>query len=239
MSTRLTIVRLVAVAGLSVSLTACGKLSAQKSFKDGINAYQQQNYREAITELTEAVEHDFEYRPYAYFYLANSHDNAFKYSRKGQPENDAHLPEAEKYYKLAYEQIDPASREGQGAIFKKRALEYLVGVYGKEKMDAPDKAEAVALLDKAVRKYEQLAPKLARWLEQNIPEGLTVFGLEPAHRRLLRTTNGLERLNKEVRRRTAVVGIFPNEASCLRLVTALLMETSEEWELGRAYLTFA
>ena len=56
---------------------------------------------------------------------------------------------------------------------------------------------------------------------------------------MLRTTNGLERLNKEVRRRTAVVGIFPNEASCLRLVTALLMETSEEWELGRAYLTFA
>ena len=143
MSTRLTILRLVAVAGLSVSLTACGKLTAQKSFKDGINAYQQQNYREAITELSEAIQHDFEYRPYAYFYLANSHDNAFKYSRKGQPENDAHLPEAEKYYKLAYEQIDPASREGQGAIFKKRALEYLVGVYGKEKMDAPDKAEAV------------------------------------------------------------------------------------------------
>jgi transposase-like protein len=105
--------------------------------------------------------------------------------------------------------------------------------------NAPDKAEAVALLDKAVRKYEKLAPKLARWLEQNIPEGLTVFGLEPAHRRLLRTTNGLERLNKEVRRRTVVVGIFPNEASCLRLVTALLMETSEDWELGRAYLTFA
>jgi tetratricopeptide (TPR) repeat protein len=143
MSTRLTVVRLVAVVGLSLSLTACGKLTAQKSFKDGINAYQQQNYREAIAELSKAVEHEFDYRPYAYFYLANSHDNAFKYSRKGQPENDAHLPEAEKYYKLAYETIDPASREGQGAIFKKRSLEYLVGVYGKEKMDAPEKAEAV------------------------------------------------------------------------------------------------
>jgi len=143
MSTRLTIVRLVAVAGLSISLTACGKLTAQKSFKDGINAYQQQNYREAITEFNQAVAHDFEYRPYAYFYLANSHDNAFKYSRKGQPENDAHLPEAEKYYKLAYDQIDPKSRDGQGAIFKKRALEYLVGLYGKEKLDAPEKAEAI------------------------------------------------------------------------------------------------
>ena len=143
MSTRLTIVRLVAVAGLSLSLTACGKVTAQMSFKDGINAYQQQNYRTAISELQEAVEHDFEYRPYAYFYLANSHDNAFKFTRKGQADNDAHLPEAEKYYRLAYEQIDPASRDGQGAIFKKRSLEYLVGLYGPEKLNAPDKAEAV------------------------------------------------------------------------------------------------
>ena len=104
--------------------------------------------------------------------------------------------------------------------------------------NAPDKAEAVALLDKAVAKYEKGAPRLARWLEENIPEGLTVFGLEPAHRRLLRTTNGLERLNQELKRRTRVVGIFPNEASCLRLVSAILMETSDEWAVGKAYLTF-
>jgi predicted Zn-dependent protease len=158
MSTRLTIVRLVAVAGLSLSLTACGKLTAQKSFKDGINAYQQQNYREAISEFSEAVKHEFEYRPYAYFYLANSHDNAFKYSRKGQPENDAHLPEAEKYYKLAYKEIDPASREGQGAIFKKRSLEYLVGLYGTEKLNQPAQAlevgeQIVALDPKDVNNY--------------------------------------------------------------------------------------
>ena len=143
MSTRLTIVRLMAVAGLSLSLTACGKVTAQMSFKDGIGAYQQQNYRIAIQEFEEAVKHDFEYRPYAYFYLANSHDNAFKFTRKGQADNDEHLPEAEKYYKLAYDSIDPASREGQGAIFKKRSLEYLVGLYGTEKLNQPEKAEAV------------------------------------------------------------------------------------------------
>ena len=158
MSTRLTIVRLVAVAGLSVSLTACGKLTAQKSFKDGINAYQQQNYREAIQEFEEAVQTDFEYRPYAYFYLANAHDNAFKYSRKGQPENDAHLPEAEKYYRLAFDTIDPASREGQGAIFKKRSLEYLVGLYTEEKLNNPEQAlevgqQIVALDPKDVNNY--------------------------------------------------------------------------------------
>lgn len=143
MSTRLTIVRLVAIAGLSVSLTACGKVTAQMSFKDGLNAYQQQNYREAIKEFEEAVEHDFEYRPFAYFYLANSHDNAYKFTRKGQPENDAHLPKAEEYYKKAYESIDANSREGQGAVFRKRALEYLVGLYGTEKLNKPDLAEQV------------------------------------------------------------------------------------------------
>ena len=97
----------------------------------------------------------------------------------------------------------------------------------------------MALLGKAVGKYEKLAPKLARWLEENIPQGLAAFGVEAAHRRLVRTTNGLKRVNKELTRRTRVVGIFPNEASCLRLGSALLMETSEEWEAGRAYLTFA
>ena len=102
---------------------------------------------------------------------------------------------------------------------------------------APDKAGAISLLEAAVRKYAQVASKLASWMEQNIPEGLTVFGLPEGQRRLLRTTNGLERINKELKRRTRVVGIFPNEASCLRLVSAILMETSEEWEAGRAYLT--
>lgn len=105
--------------------------------------------------------------------------------------------------------------------------------------NAPDKAAAGALLDKAVQKYQQSASKLANWLEQNIPEGFTVFGLPQEHRRLLRTSNGLERLNEEIRRRTRVVGIFPNEGSCLRLISALLMEKDEEWALGKAYLSFA
>jgi tetratricopeptide (TPR) repeat protein len=143
MSTRLTIIRLVVVATLGVSLTACGQLAAQKSFKDGISAYQQQNYRQAIASLEEAVAEDFEYRPFAYFYLANAHDNNFKIARRGDPENDAHLPEAEKYYRLAYETMDPEAREGQGAIFRKRALEYLVGIYGPDKLNDPEKAEAV------------------------------------------------------------------------------------------------
>lgn len=98
--------------------------------------------------------------------------------------------------------------------------------------------EAAALLAKTVQKYAKTAPRLSTWLETAIPEGLTVFAFPAAHRRLLRTTNGVERLNKEIRRRTRVVGIFPNEASCLRLVSAILMEISEEWEMGKTYLAF-
>ena len=71
-------------------------------------------------------------------------------------------------------------------------------------------------------------------MEENIPLGLTVFSFPESHRRRIRTINGLERLNREIRRRTRVAVLFPNEASCLRLVSALLMEISEEWETGRA-----
>jgi len=62
--------------------------------------------------------------------------------------------------------------------------------------------------------------------------------LPEPHRRLLRTTNMVERLNLEIRRRTRVVTIFPNMASCLRLVSALLMEVDEDWQMGKRYLTF-
>jgi transposase-like protein len=103
--------------------------------------------------------------------------------------------------------------------------------------DAPDRAEADRQLDIAAKKYRTSAPKLAEWLEANVPEGLAVFALPPGHRKRLRTINMLERLNKELKRRTRVAGLFPNEASALRLVSAVAMEISEEWETNRKYLT--
>ncbi len=103
---------------------------------------------------------------------------------------------------------------------------------------AQDKAEAEALLVRTVQRYAQSAPRLAAWLEESLPEGLAVFSFPEPHRRLLRTTNGVERVNREVKRRTQVASIFPNEASCLRLVSALLMEISDDWQAGKAYLTF-
>lgn len=104
--------------------------------------------------------------------------------------------------------------------------------------DAPDRTTAEAYLAKAVSKYQTSASRLAEWMATNIPEGLTVFAFPAAFRKLLRTTNGVERLHREVRRRARVVSIFPNSASCLRLVSAVLAEISEEWLTGRTYMSF-
>ncbi len=100
---------------------------------------------------------------------------------------------------------------------------------------APDLAEAERQLGLAVTKYRKSAPRLVAWMEENVPQGLTVFALPTAHRRKLRTTNMLERLNKEIKRRTRVATLFPNEQSLLRLASAVLAETSEEWETGKTY----
>jgi len=104
--------------------------------------------------------------------------------------------------------------------------------------NAPNRNAAEAYLAQIIQKYAKTASKLADWMERNIPEGLTVFSFPVAHQRRLRTTNGLERLNRELRRRTRVVGIFPNEVSCLRLTSAILMEFHDEWQVDRIYLTF-
>lgn len=104
--------------------------------------------------------------------------------------------------------------------------------------DAPVEPAAKRQLDQVVAKYKDKAPKLAAWLEENVPEGLTVLRLPPSHRKRLRTTNMLERLNRELKRRTRVATLFPNEASLLRLVSAILTEVGEEWESGKRYVTF-
>lgn len=99
-----------------------------------------------------------------------------------------------------------------------------------------DRLEANRLLNLAVESFSKTVPKLSEWMEINIPEGLTIFEFPEQHRKKMRTSNALERVNKEIKRRTRVATIFPNEASCLRLVSAILSEISEDWETGRAYL---
>lgn len=102
--------------------------------------------------------------------------------------------------------------------------------------NAPDQVEAERLLKQAVQAWATEAPKLAQWAEDNLPEGFTAFDSPHAQRMRLRTTNGLERINRELKRRTRVASIFPKTASCLRLVSALLAECDEEWMTGKIYL---
>ena len=103
--------------------------------------------------------------------------------------------------------------------------------------NAPDVNEANRLLSLALEGWRKEHPKLATWAEENLAEGFAVFGLPPEHRVRLRTTNGVERLNKEIKRRTRVATLLPNSASCLRLVSAILAEQDEEWMTAKIYLT--
>ena len=101
---------------------------------------------------------------------------------------------------------------------------------------APSGELAQVRLKYYVEKYAVSAPGLSEWMEENIPEGLTVFQLPAKHRKRMRTSNSLERLHEEINRRTRVARLFPNEASLLRLVSAIEMEISEDWVAGKRYL---
>jgi len=103
--------------------------------------------------------------------------------------------------------------------------------------DADDHERRSQRLALAVERYRETVPDLAAWLENNIPDGLSIFELPPAHRQRLRTSNALEHLSREIKRRTRVATLFPNAASLLRLVSAVAIEISEEWETGRIYLS--
>jgi transposase-like protein len=126
-------------------------------------------------------------------------------------------------------------QQNAGAYLPRQSMRMEVAADIRSMFTAPDRKTAEELLQAAIQKYAVSAPRLSAWMEENLAEGFTVFDFPLEHRRSIRTTNSLERVNREIRRRTRVVGVFPNEASCLRLVSALLMEISEEWQIGKRY----
>ena len=87
-----------------------------------------------------------------------------------------------------------------------------------------------------LQKWSSKYPKLCDWVEENIEETWTFYRLPLQHHKHMKSTNMLERLNEEIRRRTRVVRIFPNAESCLRLVRALAVETHENWIEATRYL---
>lgn len=102
--------------------------------------------------------------------------------------------------------------------------------------DAPDEDRARRLAGELADSWRGSHPKVAEQIDEHMGECLTVYSFPPEHRKRIRTTNGLERLNQEIKRRSAVVRVWPNREACLRLVTALCAEQSDEWISGTRYL---
>jgi len=140
-------------------------------------------------------------------------------------------------------------RHFQGALWQRCQVHFLRNVLGHiwkkdrrwvmDLMRAITNAETLGAARQALREavaaLEERYPRVAQLLDEHGEEMLAVYQLPEPHRKRMRSTNMLERQNQELKRRTRVVRIFPGERSCLRLVTALAMETSEEWQ-ARRYL---
>jgi len=105
--------------------------------------------------------------------------------------------------------------------------------------DRRDLTEVRQDLARWLEKWQAKYPRLTDWVEENIEETLTYYRLPLAHHKHMKSTNMLERLNQELKRRTHVVRIFPNAESCLRLIRALAVETHENWLEGMRYLNMA
>jgi tetratricopeptide (TPR) repeat protein len=152
MTTRFRSVSVAAVAvvvGLGIGTAACGKysyssLKAKKAFNDAGMQYTKQDWKAAANKYEEALHNDPNYAQ-AHFYLANSYDNLYKPTRKGEAENDAYIQKAIEHYKKGSE-VDPVPGT------RKLALQYLVNAYGPEKLGDPSQAEPI------VRRMIELEP---------------------------------------------------------------------------------
>ena len=121
-----------------------------------------------------------------------------------------------------------------------QAIRKAIGEELRAVWDAPSLGGAQEELKRLAAKYRSLAPKLAAWLENSVPEGLAVFKLPREHWRPMRTSNPIERaIQQELKRRTRKIRVFPNEASLLRLVSAILVEIDEQWAASqKPYVNF-
>ena len=143
------------------------------------------------------------------------------------------------------------ARHFQGASHQRCQVHYsrnllgMVGVARRKELAAdlraifaaPAREQALQIASSVAEKWRKKGnEKVAEHVEEHIEECLACLAFPESHRRRIRTTNGLERLNQEIKRRTRVVRIFPNPQACLRLVSALAVEQSEEWVTGRRYL---
>ena len=146
--------------------------------------------------------------------------------------------------------VEAIHRHFQGVIWQRCQVHFIRNALGK--VQKKDRKRVVALLREitgasclesaqnrvreAVDTLADTHPKVADMLDRHGEEMLAVYALPDHHRKRMRTTNMIERLNEEFRRRTRVIRVFPNEASCVRMISALAIEINDEW-MERKYLT--
>lgn len=106
----------------------------------------------------------------------------------------------------------------------------------REIFNSPTIEIAQEMKRRAIENYKKKAPEFAKWLEENVEEGLTAYQFPKERWKKIRTLNGIERVNHEIKRRTRVAVLFPNKESALRLVTGVIIEIHEEWITGKQYL---
>jgi len=127
------------------------------------------------------------------------------------------------------------SQNAQGYAPKK-SLKAPIGQAMKDIFNSPDLNNAKLRAEATANKFMEKAPEFSSWLENNIEEGLTCFNFPRSHWIKIRTSNGLERVNREIKRRTRIAVLFPNTEAALRLVTGVLIEIHEDWITDKIYL---
>ncbi len=125
-------------------------------------------------------------------------------------------------------------QNAQGYVSKKDNVP-VVAADIRKVFNAPDLENAERFLNQFVEKYQKTQPRLATWAADNLREGLSVFNIQENHRRKMRTSNLAERQMQEIKRRTKVIGVFPNSASLIRLAGALLIEQNYQWQSEKRF----
>ncbi len=143
---------------------------------------------------------------------------------------------AKRYFQGASWQRCQVHFSGNAMGLVKRAKRKEVAADIRKIFTADEKAEARRLANEAMTKWQETNPKVTVLIDEHIEECFSAFDFPASIRPRIRSTNGLERFHEEVRRRTRVVRIFPNRESCLRLISAICVEHSEEWTSGKRYV---
>ena len=143
---------------------------------------------------------------------------------------------AKRYFQGASWQRCQVHFSGNAMGLVKRAKRKEVAADLKKIFTADEKAEARRLASETITKWQEISPKVAELIDEHIEECFSSLDFPDSIRPRIRSTTGLERFHEEVRRRTRVVRIFPNRESCLRLISAICIEHSEEWISGKRYV---